>query len=141
MRYLNLRFYLEHGMYLIDVHRVLRFQQSRWLAPYIEKNSTLREEAKIDFEKEFFQLMNNSIYGNTCENEKKWTDIKLITNEKKCKKLVEKPHCMGFKIFDEQLVGVEMRKIKTLINKPFYVGFCVLNCRSFTCTGSTTTTS
>ena len=105
---------------------MLRFQQSRWLAPYIEKNSTLRAAAKNDFEKEFFKLMNNSIYGKTCENQKKRTDIKLITNEKKCKKLVEKPHCMGFKIFDEQLVGVEMRKIKTLINKPFYVGFSVL---------------
>ena len=47
------------------------------------------------------------------------TDIKLTTSEEKCKKLVEKPHCLGFKIFDEKLVGVEMRKIKTLISKPF----------------------
>ena len=50
--------------------------------------------------------MNNSIYGKTCENQKKRTDIKLITTELKCKKLIEKPHCIGFKIFDEQLVGV-----------------------------------
>ena len=61
VHYLNLRFSLEHGMQLIDVHRVLRFQQSRWLAPYIEKNSTFRAAAKNDFEKEFFNLMNNSI--------------------------------------------------------------------------------
>ena len=126
VHYLNLPFYLEHGMQLIDVNLVLRFQQSRWLAPYIEKNSTFRAAAKNDFKNEFFKLMNNSIYGKTCENQKKRTDIKLITSEQKCKKLVEKPHCMGFKIFDEQLVGVEMRKIKTLINKPFYVGFSVL---------------
>ena len=83
MHYLNLRFYLEHGMYLIDVHRVLRFQQSRWLAPYIEKNSTLRAAAKNDFEKEFFKLMNNSIYGKTCENQKRRTDITLTTAEPK----------------------------------------------------------
>ena len=52
VHYLNLRFYLEHGMRLIDVHRVLRFQQSRWLAPYIEKKSTLRAAGKNDFEKD-----------------------------------------------------------------------------------------
>ena len=114
----NLHCSLEHGMRLIDVHRELRFQPFRWLALNIEKNSTLRRAAKNDFEKEFFQLMNNAIYGKTCENQKKRTDIKLITIEQKCKKLVEKPHCMGFKIFDEQLVGVEMRKIKTRIHSP-----------------------
>ena len=48
VHYLNLRFYLDHGMYLIDVHRVLRFQQSRWLARYIKKNSILRAAAKYD---------------------------------------------------------------------------------------------
>ena len=56
-------------MRLFDVNRVLRFHQSRWLAPYIEKNSTLRAASKTDFEKEFFKLMNNSIYGKTCENQ------------------------------------------------------------------------
>ena len=67
-----------------------------------------------------------SLYWKTSENQKKRTDIKLITSEQKCKKLVEKPHCMGFKIFDEQLIGVEMRKINTLINRPFNVDFIVL---------------
>ena len=124
--YLNLRFYLEHGLKLVKVHRALRFKQSRWLSPYIEKNSTLRASAKNDFEKEFFKLMNNSIYGKTCENQKKRTDIRLVTTEKKCKKLVEKPHCLGFRIFEEHLVGIELRKQKVLIDKPFYVGFSVL---------------
>jgi hypothetical protein len=126
VHYLNLRFYMEHGLRLVQVHRVLRFTQSRWLKPYIDLNTSLRAAAKNEFEKEFFKLMNNSIYGKTCENQKKRTDIKLITSEEKRKKLTEKPHCMGFRIFDESLVGVEMRKVKTLINKPFYVGFCVL---------------
>jgi hypothetical protein len=126
VHYLNLQFYLAHGMKLLKVHRVLHFNQSRWLAPYISKNSLLRADAKNDFEKEFFKLMNNSIYGKTCENQKKRTDIKLVTEQGKCRKLTEKPHCMGFRIFDEQLVAIEMRKVKSLINKPFYVGFSVL---------------
>ena len=70
--------------------------------------------------------MNNSIYGKTCENQKKRTDIKLVTTDAKCKKWTEKPHCLGFRIFDETLAGVEMRKLRTMIDKPFYVGFCVL---------------
>ena len=126
VHYLNLQFYLEHGMKLGVVHRVLRFNQSRWLAPYIEKNSSLRAVAKNDFEKEFFKLMNNSIYGKTCENQKKRTDIKLVTTEQKRKKLTEKPHCLQFRIFDDELAAVELRKQRTLINKPFYVGFSVL---------------
>ena len=108
------------------MHRVLAFTQSRWLQPYIEKNTALRSVAKNEFEKEFFKLMNNSIYGKTCENQKKRTDIKLVTTEQKCKKLTEKPHCLGFRIFDETLAGVEMQKLRTMIDKPFYVGFCVL---------------
>ena len=126
VHYLNLKFYLEHGLRLVGVHRVLAFTQSRWLQPYIEKNTALRSVAKNEFEKEFFKLMNNSIYGKTCENQKKRTDIKLVTTEQKCKKLTEKPHCLGFRIFDETLAGVEMQKLRTMIDKPFYVGFCVL---------------
>ena len=124
--YLNLQFYLAHGLKLTRVTRVLSFKQSKWLAPYIDKNSTLRAASTNDFEKEFFKLMNNSIYGKTCENQKKRTDIKLVTTEEKSKKLTEKPHCKGISIFDETLVGIEMRKLKTMINKPFYVGFSVL---------------
>ena len=126
VHYLNLQFYLSHGMRLTKVHRVLAFRQSRWLAPYILKNSQLRAASTNEFEKDFFKLMNNSIYGKTCENQKKRSDIKLVTTEKKRKKLIEKPHCMNFKIFDENLVAIEMRKVTALINKPFYVGFSVL---------------
>ena len=113
-------------MKLGKIYRVIKFQQSKWLAPYIQTNSTLRAQAKNDFEKEFFKLMNNAVYGKTCENLKKRTDIKLVTDRKKAKKLVEKPHCLGFKIFKEELVGISMRKIRVLIDKPFYVGFAVL---------------
>ena len=124
--YLNLKYYLEHGMEIRKIHRVLQFKQFAWLAPYITKNQQLRAQSTTEFEKDFFKLMNNSIYGKTCENQKKRTDIKLVTTEEKRKKLIEKPHCKKFRIFDENLVGIEMRKIKCLINKPFYVGFTVL---------------
>ena len=126
VHYLNLKFYLQHGMVLKKVHRVIGFRQGQWLAPYIQKNQDLRAAAHNEFEKDFFKLMNNAVYGKTCENLKKRTDIKLLTDEHKAKKLVEKPHCLGFKIFGENLMGVNMKKIKVLIDKPFYVGFAVL---------------
>jgi hypothetical protein len=111
---------------IVQVHRVIKFSQSPWLADYINLNQRLRAASANEFEKEFFKLMNNSIYGKTCENLKKRTDIKLVLNEQKRKALIEKPHCLGFKIFGENLAAVEMRKIQLMINKPFYVGFSVL---------------
>ena len=110
----------------MKVHRVIKFKQSTWLAEYINLNQRLRAAATNDFEKDFFKLMNNAIYGKTCENQKKRTDIKLVLNDQKRKSLTEKPHCLGFKIFGENLAAVEMRKIQLMINKPFYVGFSVL---------------
>ena len=124
--YLLLRYYLEHGLKLRTVHRVIAFRQERWLAQYIELNTNLRAAAKSDFEKDHFKLMNNSVYGKTCENQKKRTDIKLVVTEEKRKRLTEKPHCLGFRIFKEQLAAIEMRKINTRIDKPFYVGYSVL---------------
>ena len=126
VHYLNLKFYLQHGMVLVKVHRVIRFRQAPWLASYIQKNQDLRAAARTDFEKDFFKLMNNAVYGKTCENIKKRTDIRLLIDEKKAQKLVQKPNCLGFKIFDENLLGVNMRKVKVVIDKPFYVGFAVL---------------
>ena len=82
--YLNLKFYFEHGMKLTKIHTVMQFQQSRWLQPYIGKKSSLRAAAKSEMEKEFFKLMNNSIYGKTCENHAKQHDIGLLTDTTEC---------------------------------------------------------
>ena len=126
MHYRLLKFYMEHGIKVGKIHRVIEFKQSTWLQSYIKKNQDLRAVANNDFEKDFFKLMNNSVYGKTCENQKNRADIKLITNEKQRKRLCEKPHCDGFRIFGENLAGVKMKKVQIKIDKPFYAGFCVL---------------
>ena len=59
---------LNHGLIFKKVHRVIQFNQEAWLKPYIEKNTKLRTKAKHDFEKDFFKLMNNSIFGKTVES-------------------------------------------------------------------------
>jgi len=126
VHYRLLQFYLEKGMELKKIHRVIKFKQTCWLKRYIQKNSKRRAKAKTAFEKDFFKLLNNAIYGKTCENLRKRMDIKIVTTDVRLKKLTAKPNCLSIKIFGENCAAVNMNKLTLLINKPSYAGFCVL---------------
>ena len=117
---------LKHGLILDRIHRVIEFDQSAWMKPYIDFNTQLRTEAKNDFEKDFFKLMNNSVFGKTMENIKH-RNIKLVTTEEKYLKTVMKPNFKSGVLFGENLMGCEMGKIKVVMNKPVYLGQMILD--------------
>ena len=91
VHYRNLKLYLDLGMKLTKIHRILQFKQAPWLKPYIDLNTQKRAQARNAFEKDFFKLMNNSVFGKTMENIRKRVNVELITNPSKMKKLVAQP--------------------------------------------------
>ena len=90
-------------------------------------NREIRKQVKIDFEKDFFKLMNNSVFGKTMENVRKHRDIKLVTTDKRRNQLVSEPNYHSTKCFSENLLAMEMKKkTKAKMNKPIYLGFSIL---------------
>ena len=127
VHYKNLKHYLQEGLILKKVHRGIKFYQSCWMEPYITKNADLRKVAKNDFEKDFFKLMNDSVFGKTIENIRKRQNVILVDDRKKDIKLSAKPNFDRATIFDEHLVAVHMKKTEVYFNKPIYVGQAILH--------------
>ena len=75
-------------------------------------NTKLRTEAKNDFKKDFFKLMNISVFGKTMENVRKHRDIKLVTTGKRRNQLASEPNYHTTKYFSENLIAIEMKKNK-----------------------------
>ena len=118
---------LNHGLKLRKVHRVVSFIQKSWMRSYITKNTKLRNEAKNEFEKGFYKLMNNSVFGKTMENIRKHRGIKLVTTNNRRKKLVSEPNYDTCRRFSDHLMAIEMKKTKVYMNKHIYIGQAVLD--------------
>ena len=128
IHYKNLMQCLKLGMELKKIHRGIRFVESEWMKLYIDTNVNLRAQAKNNFEKDFFKLMNNSVFGKTMENIRNRVVVKLVNTKEKLKKLVAKPNFKGPpKIFNENLISVHMKKTSLTMNKPVYLGMCILD--------------
>ena len=128
----NLREYLRRGLVLTAVHRVLEFEQSAWMAPWIQKNTDYRRHARNKFEEDFYKLLNNRCFGKTMESVRKRVDIQLVrateeSERERYRKMVAKPTFAGRKIFDESLIAVHRMRSCVLLNKPVYIGLAVLD--------------
>ena len=126
VHYRNLKFYLEQGLVIKKIHRVLSFKQSSWLKQYIDFNTRMRSRSTSDFEKDFYKLMNNSVFGKTQENLRNRVNVEVVTNRELALKRACKPsHKKSTTIHDDLVIM--QTTIKNLeLNKPLYVGFSVL---------------
>ncbi|XP_022179328.1 uncharacterized protein LOC111039957 [Myzus persicae] len=113
--------------YALEVHRVLKFDQSPWLEKYIRLNTNMRKNAMNDFEREFFKLMNNAVFGKTLENVRNRIRMMLVCNEKKCLKLINLNTFKDITIYSENLVAIHLNDDLLKFDKPIYVGFSILD--------------
>ena len=116
---------LKHGLKLKKVHKAIGFYQDACLKKYIDMNTEFRKKAKNDFEKDFFKLMNDAVFGKTMENVRKHRDIKFVITDKRRNQLVSEPNYHAIKGFSENLVAIEMKKAKVKMNKLVYLGLSI----------------
>ena len=99
VHYRNLQLYLSLGMKLTKVHKTLEFKKSDWLKKILILIQTKEKNAANNFEKDFFKLMNNVVFGKTMENLRKRISVKLVNNSKDYVKCISKPSFISQKIF------------------------------------------
>ena len=112
---------------LTKIHRVVKFEESPWLAKYVQLNTDLRTKGTTDFEKKFFKLMNNAVFGKIMENVRRRVIVKLVTDESQLNKLAKTFHYKGVNIFSENLVAVHMERTVVRLTKSIYLGLSILD--------------
>uniref|UniRef100_A0A1I7WIE3 DNA-directed DNA polymerase n=1 Tax=Heterorhabditis bacteriophora TaxID=37862 RepID=A0A1I7WIE3_HETBA len=139
IHYRNLIQALELGLKLEKINRIIKFDESNWLAPYIDLNTNLRKKCKNEFEKkDFYKLMNNSVFGKTMENVRNrlvfegeniltQEGLQYISKKARIEKLSKKPNFNRNIIINNELNLVEMAKTNIVLDKPIYVGFAILD--------------
>ena len=106
---------------------MIKFNLKDWLKAYIEMNTELRQKAKNNFEKYFFELMNNPVFPKTMKNVRNHRDNKLVITEWRRNYLVFERNYHAKKFFIEYLLAIEMKKNQILMNKPVYLGLSELD--------------
>ena len=114
-------------MKLVKIHKIMKFIQTRWMEKYIEICGYQRKISTSSFDKDFFKLMMNSIFGKTMENVRHQRSITFMDSMKKAEKLIAMPTFKNVTIFREDLIAIERRKVTCHFNKPIYSGFSILD--------------
>ena len=128
LHYRDLKFYIKHGIRILNVHTVYKFKQSPWLAKNIKYNTEQRKKAKTEIEKHFHKLMNNSFYGKTIENIRKRLNLDLI-DKSDIHRIINRQSNLSFddKIAEYEKFNLYSFNKETIkFTKPIHVGFCVI---------------
>ena len=126
IHYRLLQLYVQLGVKITKIHKIISYKQEPWIKSYIEQNNECRKKSKSNFEKNFWKLLNNSVYGKTIEDVRRRTNIDFASNEKQLQKLVEKPFFKYCKFLSEDFCLVQHEK-STVFLKPIYVGATILD--------------
>ena len=126
LHYGNLQLYLPLGMKMAKIRWMLKSKQSDWMKKYIGFNTEKRTNAGNSFEKDFFKLIINSVYGKTMENLSKRINVRLVNNEIDFLKYTSRPTHITHKTFGKSYAAIHGIKPVLTFNKPIYVGFTVL---------------
>src|SRR5690606_14395524 len=127
VHYRNLKLYLELGLKIEKIHRVLSFSQKPWLKQYIDFNTNKRKEAKEDFERDMFKLMNNAVFGKTMENVRKRIRYELVNDQTRYQKLVNDPTFSDCTFINNNVCGISRKKAIIKLDKPISCGFSILD--------------
>ena len=118
IHYRNLQSYLSLRMKLTKIHRVLKYKQSDWMKVYIDFNTEKIKNAANSFEKNFFELMVNSVYGKTMENLRKRISVRIVNNDRDPLKYTSEPTFISPKIFDKYFAAIHKIKPVLTLKKP-----------------------
>jgi hypothetical protein len=124
VNYRYLKLVLSLGVTLESVNKVLEYKQKAFLKDYIMLNTNLRKSSNNEFEKDFYKLMNNSVFGKTMENVRNRINFTLINTEEQALRV---KNMKRFTIFNEELVGLHLNKTKVELCKPIYLGQNILD--------------
>ena len=123
----NLQFHVRHGLIVKKIHRILSFTQAAFLKPYIDFNSSKRQQATNTFQRDHYKLLNNSTFGKFLEQKRKHSKFVLCTNKKQGARVAAKPNFENFNIINKNLTLATLAPEHVLLDKPIAVGCTILD--------------
>ena len=124
--YVNLQQAMKAGLKLVKIHRILQFNQSKWLSTYINFNTNYRAQATTEFQKSYYKLANNCVFGRSMMNVRNRIDIRLVTSERHLRTLANSHNFINRDVYSDNLIAVRMDRDKIKFDQPIYVGFTIL---------------